>query len=305
METKTHSKYVIAFDLGGTSLKYGYGNKKEGLVFFDTIHHDDKSLEGLKRLFVSVIDTLLETKNDIVALCLASPGAINSDGMILGSTPNIPFLSNVNLKDLLYEIIKVPIFIENDANIMAFAEYSNHYSKSILGITIGTGIGSGFIFEDKIFRGESFMAMEAGHTIIVPGGRECLCGKRGCFEAYCSAESIKRIICEQFPDLTNMSIGDILSHRCIDIKKIIYEILDYFALALSNLIMILNPGAVVIGGGVTEIEAFDFEHLKKKVYSYLTSEFRNCEIKKAVYGNKAGVVGGIMYCEMQIENCYD
>ena len=296
METKTQ---IIAFDLGGTSLKYGFGNTTEGLLFFDKKSHTENTLEGLTKLFSQVIHEIKSKGYIFKALGIASPGVIDTvNGVIIGSTPNLPYIKDVSLKKILTEISGLPVFVENDANLMTLAESQECETNSALGITIGTGIGSGFVSDKKIFNGEYFRGMEAGHMIIVPDGRLCLCGKKGCFEAYCSSESIKRIINEQFPMTQGQDICKILNNNTPLLKQEINKILDIFAVAVSNLIMILNPGTVVIGGGVIEIEAFDFEYLSNKVYDLLTSEFKNCKIKKAVYGNKAGVVGAMVYGEL-------
>ena len=295
MEINNKFTQIIGFDLGGTSLKYGYGNLHEGLLYFDKKAHSSKTLNGLLKLFSDVYDELKNTEQNFTALSIASPGVIDSiNGVVLGSTPNLPFLRNVNLKEKLTKITGLPVFVENDANLMTLAESHVCDTKSVLGITIGTGIGTGFVNDKKIFCGEFFKAMEAGHMIIVPNGRQCLCGKKGCFEAYCSSESIKKIITEQFPETKGDNIFKVLNNKNLNIIEEINKILDIFALGISNMIMILNPGTVVIGGGVIEIEAFNFEYLSEKVNTYLANEFKGCIIKKAVYGNKAGVMGGVV-----------
>ena len=292
------SKYIIAFDLGGTSLKYGFGNKNDGLMYFNIKFHEEKSLNGLIALFRSVIIDLRKRHHTFTSLCIASPGIIDCDnGTILGSVPNLPFLKGLNLKEILEEISGLPVFIENDANLMTYAEAYNYKTDTVLGITIGTGIGTGFVNNNVIFNGENWMAMEAGHMIVVPDGRQCLCGKRGCLEAYCSAESMRKIVNELVPETIGLNIGKILSFNNELVREKIYQTLNIFAVGLSNLIMILNPGTLVIGGGVIEIECYDFDYLKKQIYQNLLIENRGFEIKKALYGNKAGVIGAMLYGE--------
>jgi len=300
MEITEKMNNIIAFDLGGTSLKYGFGCIKDGLQYFNKKSHNEMSLNGLKNLFSEVIEELQKSKGEYTALAIASPGVINSgNGVVIGSTPNLPYLRDVSLKEILTEISGLPVYVENDANLMTLAESQECDTKSVLGITIGTGIGTGFVIEKEIFNGENFRSMEAGHMIVVPNGRKCLCGKKGCFEAYCSSESMKRIISEKFPDTKGHNIFKLLNNDDKKIKKEILKCLDIFAVAVSNMIMILNPGTVVIGGGVIEIEAFDFDYLSKKVFSLLTSEFKGCIMKKALYGNRAGVMGAMVYGEIK------
>jgi len=285
---------IICFDLGGSSLKYGYGNAEQGLIYYDAIIHKEKTLKGLETLFSNVLIRLKETGREFTALSIATPGILNPiSGRIMGSVPNLPYLQGINLKELLFDLCQLPIYIENDANLMTLGESYACDSEVVLGITIGSGIGTGLVVKHKVYSGEHFRAMEAGHMILVPNGRQCLCGKRGCFEAYCSSDSMRRIIYQQFPDTDGLNILKILSHESPAVIKAIEKVLDLFALALSNLIMITNPGTIVIGGGVIEIEQFNFDYLKEKTYTFLTSEFKECVIKKAIYGNKAGCMGAL------------
>jgi glucokinase len=296
METKNQTKSIIAFDLGGTSLKYGYGNHDAGLVYFNGKFHKDKTLTSLQELFTQIISDFRRTNNEFSAVSIAAPGIINTEsGVILGSVPNLPFLRNVSLKDLLFEISKLPVYVENDANLMTLAESQGCDSRVVLGITIGTGIGTGLVIDKQIFTGENNRAMEAGHIIVVPNGRRCLCGKKGCLEAYASAESMKHIIYDKFPDMRDLTILKILSSDSLEVRKQLRTILDIFAIGIANLIMTLNPGTIYIGGGVIEIESFEFDYLANRVQSFVTSEFTDFEIKRAVHGNKAGTIGAMIY----------
>jgi glucokinase len=303
METAEVSNYLMGFDLGGSSLKYGYGNDERGLIYFNKITHQNKSLEGIIASFKCALQDMEERHNDFSGLCLASPGIIDAEkGIILGSSPNLTSIQNVNLKEILQDLAKIPAMVENDANLMTFAEAKHCNSQSVLGITIGSGIGTGFVDNNKIFHGEKWLALEAGHTTVVPNGRQCLCGKKGCLEAYCSANSMERIIKESHPELAEAHIFELLNNKTPDIKAKFREILNIFAVGLANLVIVLNPGTLVIGGGVIEIESFDFEYLRSQVYANLNPEFRDFEIKKAIHGNKAGVIGGIYYGALRLNH---
>ena len=313
-EMGCRNKYYIGFDLGGSSLKYGYGNKEKGLLFSDKIYHQTYSSNGVPAVesiesrgadlpslittFRTAFTHLSKQHKHFKALGLASPGVIDTaNGIVLGSTPNLPYIKNVNLKDILHDITHLPIFIENDANLMTFAEAMHWESDSTLGITLGSGIGTGFVHQNSIFSGTKYLAMEAGHTIVMPNGRTCLCGKKGCLEAYSSADSIVRIISEIFPYKNKLNIEEIIRSDNPAIKKVLNEILELLAISLSNLVMVLNPDTVVIGGGVIEIDGFDFEYLKSNILNHLTSEFRDINIQKAYYKNTSGVMGAILYSE--------
>ncbi|MCL1827227.1 MAG: ROK family protein, partial [Candidatus Cloacimonetes bacterium] len=255
--------YSIGFDLGGSSLKYGYGNKDEGLLYFEKIYHREKSLNNLIDVFRQAFADLERLNIPFVALGLASPGIIDVQmGNVLGSTPNLPYLKGVNLKRILHDITSLPIYVDNDANLMAFAEADYWDSNSLVGITIGSGIGTGFVYGKEVFRGNDFKAMEAGHIIVVPNGRQCLCGKQGCLEAYCSVDSIRRILSEQGVNI--VEIVDIINNPSEQVQKAIMGIIKILAIGLANLVMVLNPKTIAIGGGLIEIDSFDFEYLKNE-----------------------------------------
>ena len=299
METKVNNLYYLGFDLGGTSLKYGYGNNKEGLLFFNSKQHEEKTIEDLKKSLKASFDEMLKKANEdgysIKAIGMGTPGIIDSEqGLVIGSTPNLKYLKGINLKDIFSEITDLPVVLENDANLMTYSEASLSTEKCVLGITLGSGIGTGFVDNFLIFKGEQNMALQAGHMIVKPTGRLCLCGKKGCLEAYCSAESIKKMVSDQLPEFKTLSLNDIFKHNDFRVKLIIRELLDILSFGISNLIVILNPGAVVIGGGVAECDAFDFKYVKNQINLYLSREYKNVIIRKAKNGNKAGVIGAIM-----------
>jgi len=298
------TNYYLGFDLGGTSLKSGFGNSSEGIISFQTYPLANKTINNLKKTFLLALNDIVrksklsKTPNRLLAVGLATPGIINHDtGLILGSSPNLPCLQNMNLKDLVADITQLPVWTDNDANLMTLAEAKHCSSHSVLGITVGTGIGTGFVVDHQIFHGEHFRALEAGHTIVVPQGRQCLCGKKGCLEAYCSAESIKNLVYESHPELVNLSLSDIFQHLGGNVQSIVNNTLSIFGIGIANLIMILNPGTVVIGGGVTEITFYNFPLLTEKITSSLTEAFKDVLIKKAKFGNQAGVLGGIYLAE--------
>ena len=301
---EAQNNYFIGFDLGGSSLKYGYGNSQDSLLYSNKIYHKDKNLPELINIFEEAFTDLKKYYNKFTALGLASPGIIDTEnGIVLGSTPNIPFIKGINLKDILQNITSIPVFIDNDANLMTFAEAFHLKSKSTLGVTIGSGIGTGFYYNSQLPTPNSQLPtpnsqLQAGHTIIIPNGRECKCGKKGCLEAYCSADSIKRIVNESL-NKENLNIAQIINSSDSKITNIIYNLLDILSIGLANISMILHPDTIIIGGGVIEIKNFDFTYLKKQILIHLTPEFHDINIKKAYYGNNAGTMGAILWSEHQ------
>ncbi|MDD2651036.1 MAG: ROK family protein, partial [Candidatus Cloacimonetes bacterium] len=220
-------------------------------------------------------------------------------GMITGITPNLPNIQNIAFKKEIEKNNNIKVYLENDANLMSYAEASLYPSQSVLGITIGTGIGSGFIYQNDIFRGQNYSAIELGHTIVNLGGRRCKCGKFGCVEAYSSANSMLAICREEFPNLEINNIAHLLKigKENKEIKSKINLLNSYLAMTIANAVSTLDPQVVCIGGGVVEIKDFDFDFLKQKIKGFLASNYQCVKIVKAQFENRAGIYGGILIAE--------
>lgn len=234
-------------------------------------------------------------------IALGTPGCVNSEsGEVLGFTPNIPGLLHVNPKQLLESRFNVPVFLENDANLMTYGEASLYgFNKSVLGFTVGTGIGSGFVSGKEIFHGSTYMSMEIGHMTIVLDGEECKCGKHGCTEVYSSVTGImNRIKAKKICEIENddLTIYDVLTNLSMnqEVRDVISDAVNVLGVAIANGITVLNPQIVLVGGGVLDIEAYPFNELQKVILENIDKVHREMIIiKKAELGNKAALVGGI------------
>ncbi|HPT73148.1 MAG TPA: ROK family protein [Candidatus Cloacimonadota bacterium] len=299
------NKIFAAFDLGGSFLKYGMGTSVSGIQYDSKIAVKSSEIEYLYSLFTLAFDDMkkhLSKEQYIAGACIGSPGTANAKtGRIEGINPNLPSWTGANPVKMLHPIWGIPVYIDNDANLMAYGEYTAYKNQdSLLGITIGTGIGSGFVTKRGIFHGSTYAALEVGHTIVVKNGLLCNCGKKGCAEAYGSANSIVKNVIRKFPALADSTIKDILiaAKQNPDIKSELDRLLDYLAQAIANAVTILNPAILVIGGGVVDIPAFPFSYLKERVLSSLLPDHKKkLFVEKARFGNKAALLGGIYLAE--------
>lgn len=300
--SKRANRYYGALDLGGSFLKYAYGNLEDKIVYDSKIAIEDpQNIESVLNTIKKAIDHIKEMYPELECIGMGCPGTVNNDlGIITGVSPNIPGLVKIKLREEIEKRNKVRVFLENDANLMALSQTYFYPGKSILGITIGTGIGSGFVDKNGIFHGEGYSALEVGHTIVVNRGRKCKCGKQGCVEAYSSASSVLEIIQEKFPELGIRTIGELydISRDNESVKEEVDRLNELLGQAISNAIMILNPSVVTIGGGVCEIESYDFIHLKKRILDNLLESYKICLIEKASLNNKAGIFGGVILAEI-------
>ena len=294
---------TIAMDLGGSFLKFGVGS--DGKIDFDSkIPVKNHTKEGIEKLLVTSVKDIIRDnglEGKLGCIALGTPGCVNNKtGDILGFTPNIPGLLHVNPKTLLENEFNVPVFIENDANLMTFGEASLYdFSKSVLGFTVGTGIGSGFVSGTDIFHGSTYMSMEMGHLTIVPEGEKCKCGKQGCTEVYSSVTGmLNRIKEKKIPEIQNddLTIYNVLTNLSMneEVRSVIDDSINVLGVAIANGITILNPEVVLIGGGVLDIESYPFSQLKDVILENIDNVHRNfILIKRAELGNRAALIGGI------------
>lgn len=301
------NQYFAGFDLGGTFLKYGMGNHENGIVYDSKLAVETSDMEYLYSLFTEGFRDMKNhlVSTDIIAgVCIGSPGTANSEtGRVEGINPNLPGWSGANPVMVLNSRWNIPILIDNDANLMTYGEYSAYpEAESILGITIGTGIGSGFVNRNGIFHGTSYSALEIGHTIVNRDGFPCNCGKKGCIEAYASANSMVRILSPYIHNIQQPSIKDILDHALdnSELNSQLCALIDLLAVALANAVTILNPAILVIGGGAVDIASYPYQYLQERILAYLMKDHcKPLTIARAKYGNKAAILGGILLAEKQ------
>jgi glucokinase len=291
----------LGIDIGGSALKYGWGNCKQGLLSFDRIELNGNSLQSLQssiHYLLKSVDTAVGLSN-IEAIGVGVPGTLElKTGRIVGINPNLPQLTEFDPKSLFPEEFISRVHVENDANLMALAEADQLQDcKYVIGITIGSGIGCGFVKNGQIYHGAHGYAMEFGHTIIKEKGAKCNCGRYGCLEAYTSVNGLLNLIHAILPDLKPKTMQDIISLAKKDaaIKKILLDSIEHLSVGIANLAVILDADAIIIGGGVVDVPDYPFSILQKKSLDLIPEQLKNqLMIKRAVYGNKAGVIGAII-----------
>jgi glucokinase len=293
----------VGLDLGGSFLKYGWGvDSIEGSGRVAVGDPEREHIYGLIRETLGRISR--ESGASIRGVALGAPGCVNPEtGEVLGIAPNLEGWEGARPGDYLRSIGYNLVRVENDANLMVYGEAGEwNYTRDVLGVTIGTGIGSGFVRHGEIIRGAGFGAFEIGHIIAVPNGRPCNCGKRGCLEQYTAVPAFWRIARNYWEkkkivnSVDRHDISFVFSSMKVDsgLRRRIHRSMDVLAQHLANAVTLLNPDVLVIGGGVVEIVDFEWERLSSKVRSFLQPIHRdNLEIRKAIYGNRAGILGGI------------
>lgn len=309
--------YLLGVDLGGTKILAGVFDAKFDLK--GTAKLSTKADRGVE----AVIDRIARCINEAVDECdlslkqirgvgIGAPGAVDSDSGRVIFAPNLPGWKDIPLKKELEKRLGVPVFTGNDCNVCTLGTFDREYKakpKNLVGVFIGTGIGGGLVINGDLYAGHNLTAGEIGHMVIEVNGPKCGCGNRGCLEALASRTAIfrkiqsgvkdgqKTILTDMLgPDLADMRSGDLRKAiRKGDkfVEKIVEEAAEYAGIGVANLINILNPEIVVVGGGV--IEALENEvmpALLKAVKEHvMPGTMDGIKIESSKLGDHAGITG--------------
>ena len=251
---------IKGVDIGGTFVKILWEDGRREKVYVKDIYKDKK--EALKRL----IEIIKEGNPERVGVAVA--GFTSKEGKIFHS-PNIPALNGIDMGDILKRE-GLDFVIGNDVTVSAFGEwfYDNRDSESMVLVSIGTGLGGGFVYRGEPFYGVCGSAMELGHHIIEVNGAECNCGRKGCWEAYCSSYGLERLYRKvKGENLSAHQIAERLRGGEEEALKAVEKFKEYLITGLVNVIHIFNPDRIVLGGGlIDDIREFlcDIEDLLKE-----------------------------------------
>ena len=304
-------KYCFGIDIGGTTVKIGLVSENGEIVTrweVPTRKGSDPTglLEDVK---VSLENCMAERKlekTDILGIGMAAPGPVTADGVLHGCV-NIGW-GDVELKKHAEKVIGIsPVCIGNDARVAALGEAyfgAGKGAKSILMVTLGTGVGGGVVLGGHILMGESGVAGEIGHMTIDPYETAvCGCGKKGCLEQYASATGMVRATERFLKEKNTASVlrekdavsakdlwdaakaGDALANEITDF------VCDRLGSALANAIYLVDTEMIVIGGGVCAAGQFLLNKIEASYNSKVFSHSRNKTFALAELGNDAGIMG--------------
>jgi len=320
-------KYVIGVDVGGTNVKVGIIDLKGRIRkkrMFSTGNFSSR--RGLINALVEDIRTVLGEsgieKKEVLGIGVGTPGLIDSRRGIIHYLVNIKGFEEVPLKKILEKRLRIPTFLDNDVNIMCLGEL--HYGngsggKNIVCVTLGTGVGGGIAIAGDLYRGSSFSAGEIGHITINEKGPYCNCGNRGCLEAYVGnsyiakdavrrlrkdkKSLIRRLVKGDFSKITPRIISEAAGKGDALAKKILIDTGERIGVGLANVINILNPEKVIIGGGVAEAGRILFDSIRASVdRRAMNVPAKAAKIIKARLGRDAGLIGAVALVRKELES---
>jgi glucokinase len=311
MNTNPTRGLIFAADLGGTHLRAATIDR-EGEIQFRSKQNTPQGTDPLA-IVDAIVSAVRECRqqsasaDQISAVSIVVPGTVNVENGAVVKAPNLPCLDGFQLAAALTEQLHLPAILENDANAAAVGEMWRGAAigcKTIICVTLGTGVGGGIILDGKLWRGVDGAAAEIGHMCVDPfGGVACTCGSRGCLEVFASATAIVRMTREarpRYPDSMLQGRDDLTAETIFAAGKsgdeLALEIFRrmgvYLGIGLANLINILNPEMIVIGGGV--VNGWDLfakhmhQQIEERAFPLLAARVK---IERAKCGDDAGLLG--------------
>ena len=297
----------VGIDLGGSHIGIGVIDENNNLIEKEEMHFTDEEKKNpipvIEKNIVQKVEKL-ENKYEIESIGIAVPGSVR-DGVILKAV-NLG-IYNYDLKTVLEEKLNKKVSLRNDAKCACLAEYNNivknnpeFTGKNMLFLSIGTGIGGGYIYKGSLFGGNNFEGCEYGHMVIKENGIPCKCGKSGCFERYGSILEYKNRVRERLKisnDINSDPLREIMNQRKNEFNDIEEQYVSDLALGISNLINIFEPDMIVLGGGYAKFHYMFEDNLKDKLInsSLLFNKRENINIRTAELGNDAGIIGATIF----------
>ena len=310
------TELTIGIDIGGTKVLGGVVDSTGNII--DSARRVTP-VAGGKELITTIIEVVKEfkSKHEIAGVGISIAALISADqGTVVGA-PNIANLSKLNFVAELKKEFNIPIIAENDANAAMWAEYKFGAARGfnpVMFFIIGTGMGGGLVIDDKLFRGANGIGAEFGHMIVQQNGVLCGCGTKGCIEQYASGSALMRYAKEGITtnpakgkvvlDLAGGSVtgltGAILTKAALAGDELAIAAFkqqaDWLGSACASFSLILNPAAIVIGGGVVDAGELFLAPVREAMNRYMPFAGTHTppKIIAAKFGNDAGLIGAAL-----------
>jgi glucokinase len=257
-----------------------------------------------------------ESQRLISGIGICAPGPLCPRTGVVVNPPNLPGWRNFPLGDLVSKAYRLPVRVDNDGNAAALAEAlwgAGRGYRNIFCATIGTGIGTGIVFDRRIYHGRTGAAAEGGHMTIDYRGPRCGCGKLGCIEALASGPAIARRASEKIAAGRSSSILELAGGRLDHItsemvgraylagdllaKEVLQETAMFLTVWLGNIVDLLEPDVMIIGGGAASMLQPFFEEIRDRLPAWcVNSHCQEVPLVTAHYGADAGIAGGAALC---------
>jgi len=303
---------TIGIDVGGTKIAGGVVDEQGLIIAEHRVESPANDVDAIGAAITDLVSTL-RAEHDVTAVGVGAAGYVDSARSVVMFAPNLA-IEDLDLRAELEGRLGLPVVVENDANAAAWGEFAFGAGADVddlLLITVGTGVGSGIVLDGRLHRGAFGIAGEVGHMRVVPGGRPCGCGNRGCYEQYASGTALVRNVRKEV-DAGSLLARDLVARAGGEPTAITGPLItaaaregDQFAIehlatlgrwlgeGIATLASILDPAVAVIGGGVSEAGELLLEPTRQAFAKELSGRGHRpaLEIRAARLGNQAGVIG--------------
>jgi len=287
---------TIGIDIGGTNIKgvLMNGNKVVVRKKISTKSKSNKKII-LTQLF-ECINYLIKKAGRIRGIGVGVAGPIDFKNKKILNPPNVTAFKNLHLGEMIKDKFGIETVIDNDVNYLTLAEVILGVAKEkdfVIGLGLGTGVGGGIVLNEKIFHGANGSAGEIGHMVIFDNGRQCHCGSKGCLEAYVNEKGIrettKEIFGKEIDSITLFEMAKKGNKKAIKVWQITGQ---YLGIGLANLVNIMNPSIIVIGGGIANVGGLLLKPARKEMKKNILSPLaKNTPVVRAKLGEYAGAIG--------------
>jgi len=320
-------RVIVGVDLGGTNIVVGTvsedGERVAGVERRRTPAAQGpdmvvKHIVGAVRESITQAKAVWGSEVEVIGIGIGSPGPIDTKNGIVVTSPNLGW-TDTPLRRLVSEIVDLPATLENDANCAVLGEWWRGAARGahvVVGVTVGTGVGGGFVLDGKIFHGASDVAGEFGHMTIDSTGRRCACGNYGCLEAYASGPAIAKRAIESIEAGATSSLatyvdGDLSRITAEEVylaandgdglaQEVVRDTARLLGAGIANLVNICNPEIVVVCGGVTTAGEKLFKPLREEVTRRAFRPAADaCRIVPGELPGTAGVIGAVASFKLQ------
>ncbi|MFB4166469.1 ROK family glucokinase [Virgibacillus sp. JSM 102003] len=316
---------IIGVDVGGTTIKIGILNEAGNIldkweIPTNVTNNGTSILTDIWNSVRQKIDSGQFNEKTFSGIGLGAPGFIHEDSGSVYEAVNIGW-KNIEIARELKAISKLPVYVQNDANIAVLGENwlgAGEQARNLIAITLGTGVGGGIIANGTILNGENGTAGEIGHITVEENGYLCNCGRRGCLETIASATGMVRqaknkikidptsrlaSFYQENESITTKDIFELANHGDTLSKEIIDYTADVLGLVIANLATIINPSKILVGGGVSKAGEGFINSIDKTFREYaLDRVSKICELKVAQLGNDAGIIGAAYLVKQKLNN---
>jgi len=295
--------FVVGLDIGGTNIKAGLVNSS-GRVISRTnvptksfLRDKNKLIEAIVLSFRQIVRDNQLTPKDILGLGVGLPGLVDFKRGMVRTLTNIYGWKDVPFKKILEKVLQKPVFVDNDVNLMALGEWkfgAGRGYENIFCVTLGTGVGGAFILNNELYRGEGFTAGEFGHVPLNEQGPKCGCGGYGCLERYLGNRYLTKKAQEIFKikNITLQKVGELAGRGDRKALDFWQDAAVHLGNGLVNVVNLLNPRRIVIGGGVANNFRFFAKTLKDTIKKRaMKIPAAMVQILPARLGEEAAIIG--------------